>query len=184
MGTYTEDEQLLQQLHRGDQKALKDCYHQWEGEFLRFIARRFGCELQDAREVYPETMSRFYFNCVDGKLKAPLQSSLKTYAFGIGKNLFHKRFLDTYREKTQLDDEFPDAGQKAEVLDLYEYREQKKLVHRLLDLIGEPCKKLLELIYIYDYANDAVARELDIPTEGAVRKRKFDCLKKMKKLMG
>jgi RNA polymerase sigma factor (sigma-70 family) len=184
MSKYTEEEKLLQQLQSGDKAVLKELYQQWEPEFLRFIIRRFQCDMEDAREVYPETMSRFYFNCIDGKLTAPLSSSLKTYVFGIGKNLFHKRFLDKYREKTQLDEEFPDAGQKAEVLDLYEYQEQKKLVQQLLERIGDPCKKLLELIYIHDYVNEAVAEEMNIPSEGAVRKRKFDCLKKMRNLIG
>ncbi|MCB0572745.1 MAG: sigma-70 family RNA polymerase sigma factor, partial [Phaeodactylibacter sp.] len=58
-----------------------------------------------------------------------------------------------------------------------------ELVRRLLDKIGEPCKRLLELIFVHGYVMDAVAEELELPSAGAARKRKFDCLKKMRDLI-
>ncbi len=184
MDKYKTDESQLLKLKDGDKKLLQQLYNEWREPFLLFIIRRFQCSMESAEEIYPETMSRFYFNIVDGKLSTPLESSLKTYAFGIGKNLFYKRFFNKYTEQTVLDNEFPDAGQKAEVLELYEYEDQKQLVKQLLNAIGEKCRTLLELFYIKGFSSEAIRVEMDIPTDGAVRKRRFDCLKKLRNLMG
>ena len=57
------------------------------------------------------------------------------------------------------------------------------LARALLDRIGEPCRSLLEMVYIKEFVMEAVAENLGLPSEGAARKRKFDCLQKMKELL-
>jgi RNA polymerase sigma factor (sigma-70 family) len=64
-----------------------------------------------------------------------------------------------------------------------EKKHQKELVRKLLSLLDERCRQILTLIFIKGYATEAVASELDLPSEGAVRKGQYDCLKKMRKMM-
>jgi DNA-directed RNA polymerase specialized sigma24 family protein len=56
-------------------------------------------------------------------------------------------------------------------------------VQKLLDRIGEPCKELLLLSFVREFADDAIMNELDIPSTVAVRQRRFRCLEKLRELV-
>ena len=109
-----------------------------------------------------------------------MQSSLKTYLFGIGKVLCRKRFSG---RKFDWTDEIPETGEAAEAETTAERRAKAELVRNLLDRIGEPCRQLLLLVYVRGFAMEAIAAEMDFPTEGAVRKRKYDCLRKLRSMV-
>jgi DNA-directed RNA polymerase specialized sigma24 family protein len=71
----------------------------------------------------------------------------------------------------------------ANILSDYEDTHQKELVRHLLNDIGDPCKTLLELMFIKGYSAEAVVREMNYSDERVVRKRKSLCLKKMREMV-
>jgi DNA-directed RNA polymerase specialized sigma24 family protein len=68
-------------------------------------------------------------------------------------------------------------------LEEYNQSHQREVVRKLLTKIGEPCKRLLELMYIYGYSTEAVVEEMNYSDERVVRKRKCLCLKKMREML-
>ncbi len=184
---YTEDEQDLLNILHADPNSLElnKYYKKYRPAFEQFISRYFiNANNNQAYEIYPEAFHIMYINIRKGKLKAPLKSTLQTYLFGIGKNLYHKRFLGkniTITSDSEDWKEIPDCSDLIEEQTRNE--EHKDLVKQLLSQISKSCQELLTLIYLKGYANDAVAEEMNIPTEGAVRKRKFICLKKLRDLL-
>ena len=67
--------------------------------------------------------------------------------------------------------------------DRAEQQAQAELVRRLLAQIDTGCREILEMVYLRSFAMEAVAERLGLASEGAARKRKFDCLQKLRKLM-
>ena len=121
----------------------------------------------------------FHRNVKNNKLIPPLKSTLKTYLFGIGKLLYLKKggTSETWEE------EIPDQAVMPEIEKQSDQEAKAVLVGRLLDRIGEPCKELLTLVYIEENVMEAVAAKMGFPSEGAARKRKFDCLQKLRAMI-
>ncbi len=179
MVSHADDERLLPRLAQGDEVSWHKLYEDLRTPFRLFFIRYGAMPPEEALELYQEAMVVLYRNCTSGKLKAPLKSSIKTYLIGIGKILLLKKGTDT----NQWDDNIPELAAEAEVDSREDQRAKAALVQRLLEKVGQPCRRLLELIFLYGYAMDAVAEELELPSAGAARKRKFDCLKKIRSFL-
>lgn len=180
MSKYPEDERRLATLSEGHDNDWKQFYDDMRSPFRLFIMKYSHCEPEIAIELFHEAMVIFHRKVTQKQLLPPLRSSLRTYLFGIGKLLAIKRFSSNDQ---QWDPEIPDVPIEPEVEAIEHNRQNAALVEKLLDQIGEPCRQLLDLFYLRDYAIDAIAQTMDFPSEGAVRKRKFDCLKKLRKLI-
>jgi DNA-directed RNA polymerase specialized sigma24 family protein len=59
---------------------------------------------------------------------------------------------------------------------------RKEVVVRLLNHIGETCRRVLTLAFYHNYSMDSIASELNFKSESVARKKKHLCLKKLKEL--
>lgn len=183
---YQEDEQLLLRIREGERAFLNGLFRDYWPAFLAFLTKSFGITEEEVREIYVRSFTTFYYNIRDGKLSPPLQSRLKTYLFGIGKNYAMKQYGSAYRERMVHTDELESvqkAFQQPDVVDYYEYSWQRQLVQKLLDRIGDPCKELLLLSFVREFADEAIMERLDIPSPVAVRQRRFRCLEKLRSMV-
>ncbi len=178
------DNQILEAIKNGDQKVLEQLYDQNRQPFLIWAAQLYQCESEDAIEIYQKAYTILYLNVRNEKL-TQLTSSIKTYLFSIGKNLFREKFRDKHNRLVNIDDVSNSVNDLVDnnVLDEYQDAHQKELVRKLLNEIGDPCKKLLELMFIHGYSAEAVVEEMGYSDERVVRKRKSLCLKKMRELV-
>lgn len=176
----------LAAIRGGNSKTLEKLYDENRKAFLVWAIQLYHCNEEDAIEIYQKAFTIFYFNVKNGKL-TELTSSLKTYLFSIGKNLFREKFRDKHQKTVNIDDVSNTAALDDKIdnhiLDNYQKDHQKQVVRHLLDQIGDPCKKLLELMFIQGYAPDAVVQEMGYSDERVVRKRKSLCLKKLREMV-
>lgn len=180
MSKYQAEEQWLAQLQTGDDQHWKAFYEEVRQAFRLFFIKKTSLSMEEASELLHEAMVIFHRKVMSGGLQAPLESKLSTYLIGIGKILARKKEIS---KADQWDTEIPDPGVAPDVERYENSKANAVLVDRLLQKIGQPCRQLLELFYIKGYAIDAVMTTLDLPSEGATRKKKFDCLKKMRTLI-
>ncbi len=180
MSEYQADEEILAALRRGDEKSWQQFYRELRTPFRLFFLKGGALPETEITELYQEALIAFHRNVSNDRLSAPLQSSLKTYLFGIGKILCRKRYSDA---NFTWDDDLPEQAEAAAVEVAADQREKAQLVRSLLDRIGDPCRQLLTLVYVKGYAMESVAAEMDFPSEGAVRKRKYDCLRKLRQML-
>jgi RNA polymerase sigma factor (sigma-70 family) len=177
------DNNVLEAIKRGDQKVLERLYDEIRQPFIVWAVQFYQCESEDAIEIYQKAYTILYMNVRNEKL-TQLTSSVKTYLFSIGKNLFREKFRNKHNRLVNLDDVSNTNAIKVEVdtdvLNEYEDTHQKEIVRYLLDQIGDPCKTLLNLMFIKGYSPDAVVREMGYSDERVVRKRKSLCLKKLR----
>lgn len=180
------DNQILESIKLGEPKVLEKLYDDIRQPFLVWASQLYQCETEDAVEIYQKAYTILYMNVRNGKLTS-LTSSVKTYLFSIGKNLFREKFRNKHNRLVNIDDVSNTTSFNAEVdahvLDAYESTHQKELVRKLLAEIGDPCSTLLELMFIKGYSAEAVVREMNYSDERVVRKRKSLCLKKMREMV-
>lgn len=184
-----DDSAVLDLIRTGNPRVTEELYHAYRKAFIAWAISAYACKEEDAVEVYQKAFTILYFNIRNGKLSV-LSSSLKTYLFSIAKNVFRERFREKQKDydTLALEDlhQSPDFQNQVDnsILDQYKHDEQKELVRSLLSRIGEPCARLLKLIFIQGFASDAVAEEMNYSDERVVRKRKSLCLKQLREMMG
>jgi RNA polymerase sigma factor (sigma-70 family) len=180
------DNQILEAIKKGEPKVLEQLYDQNRQPFLIWASQQYQCDTEDAVEIYQKAYTILYMNVRNEKL-TKLTSSIKTYLFSIGKNLFREKFRDKHNRLVNLDDvsntNAVNDQVDSNILDDYQDTHQKELVRHLLNEIGDPCKKLLELMFIQGYSAEAVVREMNYSDERVVRKRKSLCLKKLREMV-
>jgi RNA polymerase sigma factor (sigma-70 family) len=176
------DAESFERLEMGSEQDIRSLYQLYFQPFVRYIRQTFRCDSERAMDIYPEAFSILYFNIKQGKLKPPLKSTLQTYINSTGWHLYHRRYLDKYqRDKLPMDQVADNVDVKAMADAALLQKDRALHVKRMLDTIGEPCKTMLMEIYFSETTYKDLSLQLDIP-EVTLRKRKFDCLVKMRRL--
>jgi RNA polymerase sigma factor (sigma-70 family) len=184
MENASDNNRVLERLKAGDQKLAQELYHELRQPFVSWAVKLYECDQDDAIDVFQQAFTIFYFNVRENKLNN-LTSSLRTYIFAIGKNVFREKFRDIKKRQTVSIDDQPvqDLNYDNSIIDKYEAAHNQALVSQLLDKIGEPCKTLLELMYIQGQSTKEVVAAMNYSDERVVRKRKCLCLQKMREIL-
>ncbi len=178
MSKYQQDEERLVQLTTGGQRAWKAFFDEHLDVFLLFVMKYGQVSRDQAFEHYQEAIIILHRKVVDGKLEAPLRSSLQTYLCGIGKNLCRRSGND----RLTFPENIPDIPEDP-INELTERQHNATLVKSLLNRIGEKCRQFLTLLFLEETPQPDIMSHMEIPSDEAFRKRKFDCLKKMRGLV-
>jgi RNA polymerase sigma-70 factor (ECF subfamily) len=80
------DSSIIDLIKNGGQPALGKVYATYRSEFISWMTRTYPISEDDCKDIYQVTILIFYDNVRSGKL-TDMASSIKTYLFGIGKNL-------------------------------------------------------------------------------------------------
>lgn len=173
-------EALLAGIRQGDEKLLHQLYLQYRDKFLRWVMGQYRCNESDASETYQKAFTILYFNIKDGKV-AELTSTLETYLYGIGKNVFRERFKDKHAKTQDIDERFDlrDNGDNVDEVEAKQHR--KTVVQRLLKAIGEPCRSILKLYYFKRFSMESVAENVGYKNEKVAKKKKYQCLQSLRK---
>ena len=78
--------EIITKIKSGGHTELGMVYEEYRTEFLKWITKEYECSDDDSKDIYQLTILIFYDNVRTGKLER-LVSSVKTYLFGIGKNI-------------------------------------------------------------------------------------------------
>jgi len=179
MSKYATDEVRLKELATGDNVPWHRFYDDMRSPFRLFFLKYTGSDMETVNTLFQDTMVIVHRKITGGGLQAPLQSNLKTYLFGVGKMLYRKQ----YNEKVKWQDDMPEIPVEAAAYDKMVQEERVSWVQSLLKQLGQQCQEILRKVYLQSFSMDAVAESMNLPSAGAARKRKFDCLKKMKALV-
>ncbi len=180
--SYSNKTKLLEDIQKGDEQLLERLYAQYRSEFIIWAGRRYNCADDTSAEVYQRAFIILYYNIKDGKI-TELKSSLKTYLFAIAKNVFRERFRDKHNKTSDIEQGAAIQEVDYDIDETYKKEHQKKVVARLLQRIGEPCKTVLHLFFFKNYSVEAIAITMGYKDERVVSKRKSVCLKQLRELM-
>lgn len=175
----TKNDDLLNKIREGDERALSPVYEANRKPFIRWAIWNFKCDEYDAADVYQRAFAIFYFNVKDGKLVS-LSSKVETYLFAIGKRLFLEKQRDKHAQNVKLEDVQEASQLDVSYFDKESQNERQYVVEKLLGKIGETCSQVLKYFYYHRFSMDAIAEEMGYKNDLVAKKKKYECLQKMK----
>ena len=169
---------MIRQLKKGDQKVLGQVYRQYRSDFIAWMHAKYGCSQEVARDIYQNTMLTLSVKAQNGTLP-DLESSLKTYIYGIAKNKYKEYQRSNGRFVQVEDDVWKEL--KEENSD-GSNTEQNQLVARCLKKLGAPCKSVLELYYFHGMTMEEIKDHLNYKNSRTAKNMKYKCLQRLKEI--
>jgi RNA polymerase sigma factor (sigma-70 family) len=177
------DTQEVEHLKSNDRLLLKALYNRYREAFLNF-GRNFGAEEALAKDVYQEAFLVLRKKALQGKLDN-VQSSLKSYFFGIGKYML----IDALKKESktvsmenplQLAD---DTATEIELEPRLELTKEQQLLHSFFKKLGKKCQLVLTLFYYRGLTIEEIVEQTDYGNANTVKAQKSRCMKSLKQMM-
>jgi RNA polymerase sigma factor (sigma-70 family) len=169
----------------GNSHALDDFYLKHRREFLKWAEKAFGIDSSEALDVYQDAILILYENIQRGKLHQ-LDASLKTYFFGICKNLVLKKLARSKSEKRRWEIVTQESEQSTslEYDKAVEHEEMRMdAVISALSGLSERNQSILKLYYYNKLSLKDIAEQLGYESVDVVKNQKVRCMKYLKKLL-
>lgn len=177
-----QDVQLLKAIASGDRTALHKVYQRHRESFLAWACKRYSCSEEDAADLYQDAVIVLYENALAGKIDG--NSKLRTYLFGVGRNLIlknferYKRFADKEAEEEQDLRAYADAVDEPIILN-----ERQQMLQAALRELGEACRRLLIRFYYDRYSTEAIMAEFGYKTKDVVKSQKARCMRGLRNML-
>lgn len=173
------ENQIIIDIRAGKTEALDLIYKTHRTDFLQWLQAHYHCNEADALDIFQDSMIVLYRHVMSGKL-AGLDSTLKTYLFGIGK----RTYLNRKHKNKVLTNNIEDYKHlQVSPLDSQQLNDRQRLILRLLDQLGEPSRSILFLFYYKKYSLEAIAKQLGYSSKDVVKTQKVRCMKKLRSLV-
>jgi RNA polymerase sigma-70 factor (ECF subfamily) len=174
------DTEIINLIKKDDPLGLSTAYQAFRKEFIHWMMRFSKCGEEDAREYYQGAILIVYDNVHAGKLDT-LQCSLKTYLFGIGKNLVMQQFRESNRQNA-LKAEYFVQNYLHEDTEAYQAEVNLEIISRSFTKLGEPCHELLEQYYFKRKNMIQIASEMGYKNQETAKNQKYKCMERLRKM--
>jgi len=176
-----ERKNVIDAILNGDNAELAEIYSIYRKEFTLWALKKYNCPREEALEIYQASFFIFYNNIMTGKLR-DMTSNLKTYLFAIGKN----KILENYRRNTKY--VFDAADEVFKIVDEQDYdvtskESQYNQISRALEILGDPCRQILELVYYQNRSMDFITNSLGYKNVDSTKNQKYKCMQRLKKII-
>ena len=172
-------EALLEE--RTTDQAIRTLYREYYEGLSWYVMNNNG-SAQDADDIFQEVVIAFVDLVRKNKFRG--ESSIKTFLFSMnrhywlnelkrrGRALAREEKFERMQDRTTVD-----AGVKLADM------ESGKEIMKLVDQLGETCKKILLLYYYEDYSMRQILEQLHYENEQVVRNKKYKCLKQLEQII-
>jgi RNA polymerase sigma-70 factor (ECF subfamily) len=173
--------EIIQKIRSGGQTELGMIYEEYRSEFLQWITKEYQCSMDDGKDMYQLAILIFYDNIKKGKLEH-LVSSVKTYLFGIGKNLAK----DNMRKEKKNIPINQEKWIKEYLIDEPDERMDERVftyAKIALEKLGQPCQRLIELFYYENKNIQEITEAMQYKNPDTAKNQKCKCMARLRKLV-
>lgn len=172
------DEALISGIRNDDDRALADLYKIHYPMVSHFIMSNSGT-VDEAKDIFQETVLIFYEKIKDGSLTLTCQ--IKTYLYSVSRRLWLKKLAEKNRFSGVIDSEnFISLETEREQPE--ETEEKYAVMERAMNLLGEPCRTLLEDFYIKANSMQEITEKFGYTNADNAKNQKYKCLMRLKKM--
>lgn len=180
------NEQILEAIRNNDRRALQEYYNYYRELFVAWSVKNYQLNVQQGAEIYQQVYVILYKNVLRGKL-VKFSSKPLTYMCSVGRNLIISNLRTANKDNAVPLEELPEEKEIVVEEETAEEEERqlknKELVQELLAKIGDPCAKILRMLFVSGMDTNEVREVMDYSDERVVRKRKSLCLKRMREMV-
>lgn len=177
------EDQHIDALKRNDNSRIKELYGRYRDEFFAF-SRKYQIDKTDSADIYQEAFIAIRKHAISGKLHT-VNSSFKTYLFGIGKHLIYNKLKDN-ASKSSYSPKLHHTDTDYDLIQIEEEKEltkEQKLLRHYFSQLGKSCQQMLTLSFYRGLTNEEIAKQHGYESEAVVRSQKSRCLKTLKALI-
>lgn len=175
------DNIFINRIRYGGEDEIIHLYNEHKSGFIKWAKFKYKLEHDDALDIFQDAVIALYKNVKQGNI-LELNHSIKTYLYGIAKNMI----LNRLKYKSKFDDTFDeyDTIPYNSLSEEWEVNsDAKEFIKSALKNLGEPCYTLLRLYYYNEYSMEAIAREINSKNPNVVKTQKARCIKALRKLV-
>ncbi len=177
------DKEYLDGLKLGNDAVIRSIYKKNYPAILRMVLNNNGTE-PEAKDIFQESVIVLYQNAL--KEEFSLRCSLQTYLYSVAHKLWLKQLLKT-RNLYRLNPE--NENQEKNILDVsqdmdfhFKQEENFEKLRESQNMLGEPCKSLLEDFYIAHLGMTEIADRYGYSNADTAKNQKYKCLQRLKKI--
>jgi len=179
MSNIPTDNEVILGILNNSESALKKLYLAYFPMVLQLIINNNGDE-DDAKDIYQEAIIILYNKIKDGDFE--LSSKLKTYIYSICRRLWLKRLSQMNRYGGDIRD-FEEFLPNEDETESHSDRDmQFSKMGSALQLLGEPCKTIIEDFYIHNKSMQDICESFGYTNADNAKTQKYKCLQRLKKL--
>jgi RNA polymerase sigma factor (sigma-70 family) len=170
---YLKDEELINGLKEQNSQCIKYLYKEYFPLAKSIVERNSG-SYEDAEDIFQDSIVVLYKRLT--KENITLKCTLKTFFFGICKNLWMQR-LDRKWRLLYSENMAEEPSGSYEITDKEfseEQLEKKRLFHKHFLTLPHRCQKIL-LLYLQNLPLKKIADELGLKNEEYAKSRKYSC---------
>ncbi|MGH3008367.1 MAG: RNA polymerase sigma factor [Gaiellaceae bacterium] len=168
--TEESDAQLVARCRAGEAEAWNELVERFSRYVYAICSRGFRLRSQDAEDVFQEVFARAYEKL--SELRS--DDAVRPWVAQLTRRLC----IDRLR---QLSRDTPDATEpdEQEAADVLATLDEAMAVRAALDVVGDPCRELLDRFFCRDESYRTIGEALDIPA-GTIASRISRCLDKVR----
>ena len=180
MGRTPDKTTWLQLFKQGQNSAFKWLYDTYREPFVNWVVNQHQCSKEEAADIFQDSIIVFYKNVQRGKITT-LKSSIKTYLFGIGKNLLLHHFRAKKGITTDLDKVAPLLFDNEQLpYEKLHRQERSQMIASLLQRMKDPCRSLILLFYFNRLSIRDIAEQMNYNSTDVVKTQKKRCVKRLR----
>ncbi len=170
----------IQEIKTNENRALNLIYSQFRDECVSWLKMKYNIISDDAIEIFQTSVVILYDNVIKGKL-TQLTSNIKTYLFSIAKN---QTMIFVKQSKKKSDKDVFDllSTYIVEENDHMVLENDIKKADLTLEMMGDPCKSLLQLFFYKGLSMEEITILLGYKNADTTKNQKYKCLKRLQKL--
>lgn len=173
------DSEIVFGILNNSESAIKRLYVAYFPMVLQLIINNNGTG-DDAKDIYQEAIIVLYNKIKKGDFE--LNSKLKTFIYSVCRRLWLKRLSQMNRYAGDLKD-FQEYLPVEEEVEQHSERDmQFTKMQSALQLLGEPCKTIIEDFYIHNRSMQEICESFGYTNADNAKTQKYKCLQRLKKL--
>jgi RNA polymerase sigma factor (sigma-70 family) len=176
------DEEVIDNLFndRKTDQTIRFLYSSYFGYVGRFVVNNNG-DWEDAEDIFQEVLVAFIHLVKKQKFRG--ESSIKTFLFSLNRNMWLNELKRRARAEVR-ETKFEKGKEEDGMISLViENREASSNLMKVMDELGDTCKKILLLYYYENRSMKEILTELHYENEQVVRNKKHKCLKKLQEML-
>jgi RNA polymerase sigma factor (sigma-70 family) len=173
------DSEIVFGILNNSESAIKRLYVAYFPMVLQLIINNNGTA-DDAKDIYQEAIIVLYNKIKKGDFE--LNSKLKTFIYSVCRRLWLKRLS----QMSHYGGDIRDFQEYLPVEDEVEQHNERDIqftkMQSALQLLGEPCKTIIEDFYINNRSMQEICEDFGYTNADNAKTQKYKCLQRLKKL--
>jgi RNA polymerase sigma factor (sigma-70 family) len=160
-------------------RAWRHLYKTHYTKVAGFVTQNHGTP-DHARDLFQEVLVIFQRQICQDKFRG--ESSIGTYLFSIGRNLWYKELQKSERF-TRLEGHPDQQDQDPDALEIIIDKEQDQVYHKYFQRLGELCREILFLFYSERLPMKEIATRIGFKNEQNARNKKLKCMNNLRAIV-